>query len=245
MTYACIDDRWDEHPKYAALELEHFGLMACAIVYCNRHLTNGFVPDKAVRGFGAAGAGPRLARQLVSEGIWERREGGFEVLGYLDHNPSRIAVVERRTERASAGKRGGEASARARAVVAAQADAEAVASTNVEPSPIRSSPIQPKRSLAAASSQDSPARAGVKPTRPRKTATAEVSSAPTAPPEPLRSRARPAEEQQHFSKSNGAIPEPDPEIAALIEADAAARKKHGLGEQPAHIGALVAKAGKS
>ena len=245
MTYACIDDRWDEHPKYAGLELEHFGLMACAIVYCNRHLTDGFVPDKAIRGFGASGEGPRLARRLVSEGIWIRREGGFEVLGYLDHNPSRVTVEERRTERAAAGKRGGEAAAQARATAKAKAPAQAVASTNVQPSPIRSSPIRSKRSLAAASSQDRPARAGVKPTRPRKTATPAAPSPPTAPPEPLRSEDRPPEEQQHFSKSNGGIQEPDPEIAALIEADAAARKKHGLGEQPAHLGALVAKAGKS
>lgn len=96
MSYAQLDEHFDEHPKYQDLELEHFGLMACAISYCNRLLTDGKVPLKAVRGFGASGRGPELARQLVECGIWAADGTGFAIVGFLDHNPSREKVMARR-----------------------------------------------------------------------------------------------------------------------------------------------------
>lgn len=98
MSYAQLDEHFDEHPKFAALELEHFGLMACAIAYCNRLLTDGFVATKAVRGFGASGKGPKVADQLVAAGIWEKVDGGYRVVGFLDHNPSRVTVLSRRED---------------------------------------------------------------------------------------------------------------------------------------------------
>lgn len=164
MSFACLDDRWDEHPKYIDLDLEHFGLMACAIVYCNRQLTDGFVPEKAVRGFGKSGKGPKLAERLVAEGVWKKAKGGFEIVGYLDHNPSREVVLARKAKRAEAGERGGKASGQARAKAPPKASAEASASPNaaahakqngsshVEPSPILSSPLRSNEeiSLAAA-----------------------------------------------------------------------------------------------
>ena len=96
MSYAQLDEHFDEHPKFAALELEHFGLMACAIAYCNRLLTDGFVPTRAVRGFGASGKGVKLAARLVEAGIWLEVDGGYGVRGFLDHNPSRVTVLARR-----------------------------------------------------------------------------------------------------------------------------------------------------
>lgn len=96
MSYAQLDEHFDEHPKFASLELEHFGLMACAIAYCNRLLTDGFVPTRAVRGFGASGKGVKLAARLVEAGIWLEVDGGYGVRGFLDHNPSRVTVLARR-----------------------------------------------------------------------------------------------------------------------------------------------------
>lgn len=192
MAFACLDDGWDEHPKYAELELEHFGLMACAIVYCNRRLTDGRVPDKAVRGFGKSGKGPKLAAKLVAENIWRRIDGGFEVVGYLEHNPSRAAVLARRAQRAASGKLGGfakaktSASAVADALALATAPARAVANTNVLPSPLLSSPT---KDLTAAAAQDLPrAREGA------------AGKQPAASRHGRRSRLLPAE-QQHFSKN--------------------------------------------
>jgi len=96
MPYARIDDRWDEHPKFVDLDLAAFGLMACAIVYSNRQLTDGFIPDKAVRSFGACGKGPKIAERLVAAGIWIRVDAGYEIVGFLDHNFSRAEVEAKR-----------------------------------------------------------------------------------------------------------------------------------------------------
>lgn len=96
MSYAQLDEHFDEHPKYQELELEHFGLMACGISYCNRLLTDGKIPMKAVRGFGASGCGVVVAGELVEAGIWKETESGYEIVGFLDHNPSRAKVLARR-----------------------------------------------------------------------------------------------------------------------------------------------------
>ena len=118
MTYALLDDRWDEHPKYVTLELEHFGLMACALTYCNRHLTDGFLPTKAIKSFGASGIGLEVAVALVASGQWEAAADGYWVVGYLDHNPSREEVEQRKLKhsdaRAKAGRAGGVASGKTR-----------------------------------------------------------------------------------------------------------------------------------
>lgn len=109
MAYTCLDDHWDEHPKYAMLDFGHMGLMACATVYCNRLLTDGFVPDRYVR----ARAGNRLASKLVEVGVWTREESGYRIVGYLDHNASRAEVLAKREAARVSGRNGGLAKSKA------------------------------------------------------------------------------------------------------------------------------------
>ena len=95
--YAQLDVHFDEHPKYAHFELELYGLMACALSYCNRLLTDGYLTPKAVRGFGAdPERALRLAQMLVEAGVWAASGTGFIVVGYLDHNPSKEDVTSRK-----------------------------------------------------------------------------------------------------------------------------------------------------
>lgn len=115
--YAPLDVHFDEHPKFATLPLEAFGLMACAIAYCNRVLTDGFVPEKTVRGFGSDGRGPKVAAALVDLGIWARVDGGYSIVGYLDHNPSRADIEKKRSD----AKKRAEYSRRRRSTPAAHA----------------------------------------------------------------------------------------------------------------------------
>lgn len=97
MSYAQLDVHFDEATKYAELSLEHFGLMACAISYCNRLLTDGKLPLKAVRCFGnSPDRAGEIARDLVSKRIWKLTKTGFEVIGFLDHNPSKKDVETKR-----------------------------------------------------------------------------------------------------------------------------------------------------
>jgi hypothetical protein len=114
MPYAQLDIHFDEHPSHADLELEHFGLMACAIAHCNRLLTDGFVSDKAVRCFGFSGKGAKYAARLVEKGKWTRVDGGYEIVGYLEWNPSKAEVDAKFQRKQEAGRLAGLASGRAR-----------------------------------------------------------------------------------------------------------------------------------
>lgn len=126
-----IDIHFDEHPSHAEMELEHLGLQVCAVSYCNRNLTDGFVSDRAVRGFGKSGKAPKVAVQMVKLGKWERIEGGYQIVGFLDWNPSKVEVLARRAAKAAAGQLGGQRSGESRSKH--QAPAEAPASTLLRP----------------------------------------------------------------------------------------------------------------
>jgi hypothetical protein len=128
-----LDIHFDEHPSNAELELEHLGLQACAVSYCNRNLTDGFVSDRAVRGFGKSGKAPKVAMQMVKLGKWERIEGGYQIIGFLDWNPSKVEVLARRAAKAAAGQLGGQRSGESRGK--REAHAEAPASTLLRPMP--------------------------------------------------------------------------------------------------------------
>jgi hypothetical protein len=101
MAFAQFDDNFGDHPKNAALSDAAFRLQATAILYCNKHLTDGYVP---------AGDVPRLVRrfrkaavvELISAGHWSPVEMpgtgvlGYQVHDYLDWNPTRAVVLERK-----------------------------------------------------------------------------------------------------------------------------------------------------
>lgn len=156
--YAPLDIHFDEHPSHADLELEHLGLQACAIAYCNRLLTDGFVSDRALRNFGKSGKGPRLAPYMIKQGKWVRVDGGFAIVGFLDWNPSRVEVLARREARSKAGQKGGVSSGLARSKGEANASTESEANAKqvlpqslneIEPSPSPSP--SPKRGEAPVS----------------------------------------------------------------------------------------------
>jgi hypothetical protein len=152
MPYAQLDIHFDEHPSHADLELEHLGLMACAIAHCNRLLTDGFVSDKAVRGFGASGKGHKAAAKLVASGKWEKVDNGFVIVGYLDWNPSKAEVEERLVRKQEAGRMAGLASGRARTkneptgsqVVQPGPQVSGSTKTNTSPDPDPTSDPDPK-----------------------------------------------------------------------------------------------------
>lgn len=100
MTYAPLDDQFDDHPKFLEFTLAEMGLMATAITYATRNLTDGRIPRVwPERRFGREGT--RAAKSLVEvRGAWLRRpDGDFEIVGFLDHNPSKAEVLARRNRR--------------------------------------------------------------------------------------------------------------------------------------------------
>lgn len=120
MPYARIDARFDDHPSHSEYDLDVMGLIACAITYSNRHLTDGKIPRSWVsKRFPKFGK--KAAMRLVEDGKWRLDQSGdFEIVDYLEHNPSRASVLKARetssAAKSEAGRKGGKASAETRRI---------------------------------------------------------------------------------------------------------------------------------
>lgn len=125
--FAPIDIRFDDHASNYDLSLSELGLMACGITYANRNMSDGRIPAEwPGRRFGKEGVA--TLKKLLDKGKWRKREdwaGDSEIVGFLDHNPSKADILEKRANKAKAGKLGGEAKAAALAKALAIADAKA------------------------------------------------------------------------------------------------------------------------
>src|SRR5881396_3569688 len=95
MAWVRIEDTFPEHPKIQTLSADCFRLYVTALCYANRNLTDGHLPDVAVRSMG----GPqhkRLARSLVLAGLWQPVRGGYTIHDFLEFQPTRAIVLKRR-----------------------------------------------------------------------------------------------------------------------------------------------------
>ncbi len=117
MAWVRIDDRLPEHPKLArAGDLAPLcgWLFTCGLSYCNRWLTDGFIPHGQVprlvvlTGGLSIGGQPvtidDLVRALVDVGMWEARPDGYQVHDYLVYQPSREKVTADTDQRREAGR---------------------------------------------------------------------------------------------------------------------------------------------
>ena len=117
MAYIKLDDRFPDHPKIVQAGPDAAYLYVCGLCYCNRYLTDGYIPEAIV---------PRLTsyadeqiKQLVSRLLDARlwhvssnalAHNGYEVHGYLEYQSGRASVEAIRAARQKAGKAGGIAS---------------------------------------------------------------------------------------------------------------------------------------
>ena len=108
MTWVRIDDQFPDHPKIAAAGPLAGWLHVCGLCYCNRNLTDGFIPD-AVAGRLTTfddGCEPVILL-LVEHGIWKKVAGGFAIHDYLDFQLSKAEILELRSKKQAAGRAGG------------------------------------------------------------------------------------------------------------------------------------------
>lgn len=117
MAWVRLDDQLPHHRKFLKAGAAASWLWVCGVAYAQRQLTDGIIPREAVPTLGVPN--PRkLIDKLVAVGLWDVHELGWKVHDYLEHNECRDAVLSRRSEMSSvrsiAGRRGGEASGRAR-----------------------------------------------------------------------------------------------------------------------------------
>ncbi len=94
--------------KWVGADLAAIGLQACGISYCYEHGTDGRLPkDDLALALGLREKDVRNAvSTLLKRGIWRLDDGGFEIVGYADHNPSQAEVTEHRTRKTTAGLKG-------------------------------------------------------------------------------------------------------------------------------------------
>lgn len=92
MTWAKLDDRFHSHPKVLRAGYAAAGLYAMGLSYAACHETDGELPEDFLQ----KPIARRLANQLVAIGLWERIDGGYLIPDFLDFNPSREALTERR-----------------------------------------------------------------------------------------------------------------------------------------------------
>lgn len=92
MTWAKLSDNFHSHPKTERMGLDGAGLYAIAISYAACHLTDGFLPEQWVKKQAPA----KLVQRLVVIGAWIEVDGGFEIADFLDYNPTKAEVQEKR-----------------------------------------------------------------------------------------------------------------------------------------------------
>lgn len=127
MPWVRLDEDFPDHPKVVTAGPLAGWMHVCALAYCNRHLTDGFVPHAQIaRLVNFAGIvdldedpGPidardlpdvspyDLAERLVNLGIWEKRQGGYLIHDFLDYQPSRAEIEAQRKVKKDAGRAGG------------------------------------------------------------------------------------------------------------------------------------------
>jgi hypothetical protein len=120
MAWVKLDDTFADHPKVDALleqdelrGLAAIGLYALALSRCGQQLTDGHISTRALRRLAPEHA-TELAEALGTHGLLDGADGGYQVHDYLDHQPSRAEVLERR-------RRDAERKAEARAAGTVQA----------------------------------------------------------------------------------------------------------------------------
>lgn len=93
MAWVRLDDAAMTHPKVIGLSDRAFRLWVWGLAYCQQHLTDGYIPAKAVQT-----SASRVAAQLVEARLWCVLEsGGWQVHDYTDWNDSRDEVNEKRS----------------------------------------------------------------------------------------------------------------------------------------------------
>lgn len=98
MGWVKLDDQFGEHPKIARVSDTALALWVTGLAYCNRNLTDGFIPSTVGLGqlrYCEGNAAPAI-RELESVGLWHAVRGGWQVHDYSDFQPSREAILAER-----------------------------------------------------------------------------------------------------------------------------------------------------
>lgn len=108
MVWVRFDDQFTIHRKVDGLSDAAFRLHVSAIFWCARNLTDGLVPEEDLDIVSARVRSPqRFAAELVRRKLWSQTDDGWLIHDFLEFQPSRAEVLEKRAKRAEAGRKGG------------------------------------------------------------------------------------------------------------------------------------------
>lgn len=120
MAWVLVDDNLPNHPKVVQAEEIAKGsgwLFICALCYCRRYHTGGFIPRGALPTLGAGVQPRRMVEALIAVRLFDEADAGFAVHDYdgfyadEDDKAKRAAIRELRRD---AGRKGGVESAKTR-----------------------------------------------------------------------------------------------------------------------------------
>jgi hypothetical protein len=100
MPWVRLDDQFPDHPKIDQAGPLAGWLYVCGLAYCNRQLTDGFIPKATMPRLSTVPAPAKHAAALVAAGLWDAVEGGWQVHDYLDFQPAREKVLAERAANA-------------------------------------------------------------------------------------------------------------------------------------------------
>ena len=100
MAWARIDDGFFCHPKVIRVWDENpgaVGLWVRLISYCSKYETDGFVTETALAMLSPdVSARSHMVKALIEGAALVAHEDGYVVQGYLDYNPSREQIAQKR-----------------------------------------------------------------------------------------------------------------------------------------------------
>jgi hypothetical protein len=94
MSWIKLDDTFADDPNLLALPRGVRLVHVEALVWCCRQLTDGAVPRHALRKVTDEDDIAAAAVQLVEAGLWDATDTGWQIVGFLDLQPSRCEVDE-------------------------------------------------------------------------------------------------------------------------------------------------------
>lgn len=101
MTWVRLDDRFPSHRKIALLSDRAFRMHVSALCWSAENLTDGVIQDRELRLVAHVRNMTATARELVTNQLWVRIEGGWRIHDYLEYNPSRDQVLSERQKNAA------------------------------------------------------------------------------------------------------------------------------------------------
>ena len=92
MVWTKLDDNFPDHPKIAELPDSAYRLYVDTLCYCGKYLTNGHISEMIANRYGATDA----QRSLLVANLWEQNGDGYQIVNYLEYQPSKEEAQERK-----------------------------------------------------------------------------------------------------------------------------------------------------